>query len=84
MRPFIQCLFLAIVLKCGVEYRIVGMDGKVNFYLVKEALPNGDYVAYSPARWIGIINSRPAFEYKIDDRWKVILHPADMDSAEAM
>lgn len=83
MRLF-QVLLLAIVLKCGVEYRIVGNDGKVNFYLVKEALPNGDYVAYSPARWIGVMRSKPIFEYKQEDRWKVILHTADIDSAEAM
>jgi len=82
----LQSLLLALILQIGGEYRITDTEGKVNFYLIKEALPDGDYVAYSPARWLGLVgtgmNIRPSFEYRQDDRWKVVLTPSKIAEAE--
>jgi hypothetical protein len=74
------------MLQIGGEYRITDTEGKVNFYLIREALPNGDYVGYSPARWLGIkgkgMNMRPFYEYRLDDRWKVVLDYSKIAEAE--
>lgn len=79
-------LLLTLALQIGGEYRITDTEGKVNFYLIREALPNGDYVAYSPARWLGIrgkgMDIRPSFEYRQDDRWKVVLNPSNIAEVE--
>ena len=79
-------LLLTLALQIGGEYRITDTEGKVNFYLIREALPNGDYVGYSPARWLGIkgkgMDIRPSFEYRQDDRWKVVLNPSKIAEAE--
>jgi len=79
-------LLLTLALQIGAEYRITDTEGKVNFYLIREALPNGDYVAYSPARWLGIrgkgMDIRPSFEYRQDDRWKVVLNPSKIAEVE--
>jgi hypothetical protein len=86
VRSLLHLFLLAIILKCGVEYKITDEKGAVFFYLIEEALPNGDYVAYSPARWLGIKGHgqtlRPSFEYKKDPRWKVILRPSKIKEAE--
>ena len=86
MKLFLQTLLLGLILKCGVEYRITDDKGAVFFYKIEEALPNGDYVAYSPARWLGIKGHgqtlRPCYEYKKDPRWKVILTPSKILEAE--
>ena len=86
MRTSLIALFLTLALQIGGEYRIVDTEGKVNFYLIKEALPDGDYVAYSPAGWLGIKgagrNVRPSFEYRQDDRWKVVLTPSKVAEVE--
>jgi len=82
----IQSLLLGLILQIGGEYRITDTEGKVNFYLIREALPNGDYVAYSPARWLGLMGTgmkmHPSFEYRQDDRWKVVLTPSKIAEAE--
>ena len=82
----LQSLLLGLILQIGGEYRITDTEGKVNFYLIKEALPNGDYVGYSPARWLGIrgkgMDIRPSFEYRQDDRWKIVLNPSKIAEAE--
>lgn len=86
MKVPLQSLLLALILQMGGEYRITDTEGKVNFYLIREALPNGDYLAYSPARWLGIkgkgMDIRPSFEYRQDDRWKVVLNPSKIAEAE--
>jgi hypothetical protein len=82
----LQALFLTLILKCGVEYRITDEKGAVFFYKIEEALPNGDYVAYSPARWLGLKGHgktlRPCYEYRKDPRWKVVLTPSKILEAE--
>jgi hypothetical protein len=82
----LQSLLLALILQIGGEYRITDTEGKVNFYLIREALPNGAYVGYSPARWLGIkgkgMDIRPSFEYRQDDRWKVVLNPSKIAEAD--
>lgn len=86
MRTTLMTLLLTLALQIGGEYRITDTEGKVNFYLIREALPNGDYVGYSPARWLGIrgkgMDIRPSFEYRQDDRWKVVLNPSKIAEAE--
>ena len=86
MKVPLQSLLLALILQIGGEYRITDTEGKVNFYMVREALPNGNYVAYSPARWLGIkgngMNMRPFYEYRLDDRWKVVLDCSKIAEAE--
>ena len=86
MKVPLQSLLLALILQTGGEYRITDTEGKVNFYLIREALPNGDYVGYSPARWLGIrgkgMDIRPSFDYRQDDRWKVVLNPSKIAEAE--
>jgi hypothetical protein len=86
MRTPLVALLLTLALQIEAEYRITDTVGKVNFYLIREALPNGDYVCYSPARWLGIrgkgMNIRPSFEYRQDDRWKVVLNPSKIAEAE--
>jgi hypothetical protein len=86
MRTTLMTLLLTLALQIGGEYRITDTEGKVNFYLIREALPNGDYVGYSPARWLGIrgkgMDIRPSFEYRQDDRWKVVLNPSKITEAE--
>ena len=82
----LQALLLTLILKCGEEYRITDSNGAVFYYLVEESLPNGDYVAYSTFRWLGLKgwgrNVRPSFEYKKDPRWKVILKSSKILEAE--
>jgi len=86
MRTPLIALLLTLALQVGGEYRIVDTEGKVNFYLIKEVLPNGDYVAYSPARWLRLrgtgMNIRPSFEYRQEDRWKVILPSSKIADVE--
>jgi hypothetical protein len=86
MRTTLMTLLLTLALQIGGEYRITDTEGKVNFYLIREALPNGEYVGYSPARWLGIrgkgMDIRPSFEYRQDDRWKVVLNPSKIAEAE--
>jgi hypothetical protein len=86
MRTPLVALLLTLALQIGGEYRITDTEGKVNFYLIKEALPDGDYVAYSPARWLGLMGTgmkmHPSFEYRQDDRWKVVLTPSKIAEAE--
>jgi hypothetical protein len=82
----LQALLLTLILKCGEEYRITDSNGAVFYYLVEEALPNGDYVAYSTFRWLGLKgwgrNVRPSFEYKKDPRWRVVLKSSKILEAE--
>ena len=86
MKVTLQSLLLALILQIGGEYRIVDTEGRVNFYLITEALPNGDYAGYSPFRWLGLrgygMNMRPCFEYRQEDRWRVVLNPSNIAEAE--
>ena len=76
---------LGLILQVGVEYRVIDTEGRVNYYLVKEALPNGDYVVYEPCLWLGAkgfgMNIRPSHQYRKDPRWEKILKGSEIGSA---